>query len=224
MRRHACLPSAPTSAAVAAVTGSTLPMPSSCASRPPSSPSSLCALASSPSPLCCLALGARPPTNTATTLACMRLPLGGWATVQRARTRSCRWQIARSWKRRCASSSPNWHARQDSFAWLAGEVELRSWEDAHPGWWFPYRTSAGAFFQANTAVAELLLEGVLAALAPRGSEHVLDLYCGVGLFTVPVGQRVAADRGRRVQQHRRCVTLCTIWLLPACRDALSTRT
>ena len=62
---------------------------------------------------------------------------------------------------------------------------------SHQGGDYTYRTSPGAFFQANTAVAELLLDGVLAALAPHGSERVLDLYCGVGLFTVPVGQRVA---------------------------------
>jgi 23S rRNA (uracil1939-C5)-methyltransferase len=73
----------------------------------------------------------------------------------------------------------------------AGELELRSWGDVAEVAGFSYFTGEGAFFQANTAVAGLLVESVLAALAPRGSERVLDLYCGVGLFTVPVGQRVA---------------------------------
>ncbi len=82
-------------------------------------------------------------------------------------------------------------ARQEDSSPGSGEVELRSWASAIKVGDYTYRASPGAFFQANTAVAELLLEGVLAALAPRGSEHVLDLYCGVGLFTVPVGQRVA---------------------------------
>ncbi|MFN8466170.1 MAG: class I SAM-dependent RNA methyltransferase [Caldilineaceae bacterium] len=82
-------------------------------------------------------------------------------------------------------------AGQPSTSPLAGEVELRSWEEVITVGDFAYRTSEGAFFQANTAVAQLLVESVLAALAPRGGEHVLDLYCGVGLFTVPVGQRVA---------------------------------
>ena len=82
-------------------------------------------------------------------------------------------------------------AGQASISPFAGEVELRSWEEVIEVGGFAYRTSAGAFFQANTAVAGLLVESVLAALAPRGGEHVLDLYCGVGLFTVPVGQRVA---------------------------------
>jgi 23S rRNA (uracil1939-C5)-methyltransferase len=86
-------------------------------------------------------------------------------------------------------------ARQEDTVPVSGEVELRSWNGAVKVAGFIYRTSAGAFFQANTAVAELLLEGVLAALAPRSSEHVLDLYCGVGLFTLPVGQRVAQIMG-----------------------------
>ena len=82
-------------------------------------------------------------------------------------------------------------AHQAGTSPAAGEVELRSWGEAIKVGGFAYRTSAGAFFQANTAVAGLLVEGVQAALAPRGSEQVLDLYCGVGLFTVPVGQHVA---------------------------------
>ena len=84
MGRHVWSLPARTSAAAAAVTGSTLPMPSSCASRPRSSPSSLCGSASSPRPLCYLASEVRPLTNTAITLACTRLPLGGWATVPHA--------------------------------------------------------------------------------------------------------------------------------------------
>lgn len=80
--------------------------------------------------------------------------------------------------------------QQDAPSWT-GEVELRAWDEAIEVAGVTYRTSKGAFFQANTAVAGVLVESVLAALAPRGGEHVLDLYCGVGLFTVPVGQRVA---------------------------------
>ena len=72
-----------------------------------------------------------------------------------------------------------------------GELELRTWGDAITVAGFTYQTGEGAFFQANSAIAALLVEAVLGALAPSGSERVLDLYCGVGLFTVPVGQHVA---------------------------------
>ncbi len=69
------------------------------------------------------------------------------------------------------------------------EVELRSWDQAVAVGAVTYQVSPGAFFQANTAVASLLVDAVLAALALRGDEQVLDLYCGSGLFTVPIGQR-----------------------------------
>lgn len=47
----------------------------------------------------------------------------------------------------------------------------------------PFRVSAGAFFQVNTAQAEALVGLVLEALALTGGETVLDLYSGVGLFS-----------------------------------------
>ncbi len=47
----------------------------------------------------------------------------------------------------------------------------------------PFRVSAGAFFQVNTAQAEALVGLVLDALALKGGETVLDLYSGVGLFS-----------------------------------------
>lgn len=56
-----------------------------------------------------------------------------------------------------------------------------------------FRISAGSFFQVNTAVAELLVDEVLAALALRGGETVLDVYSGVGLFSAfiaPLAARV----------------------------------
>ncbi len=52
-----------------------------------------------------------------------------------------------------------------------------------------YRVSAGSFFQVNTGAAELLVELVAEALAPRGNETLLDLYCGVGLFGLALAER-----------------------------------
>jgi 23S rRNA (uracil1939-C5)-methyltransferase len=52
-----------------------------------------------------------------------------------------------------------------------------------------YRVSAGRFFQVNTAVAALLVERVLDWLAPSPDDTVLDAYCGVGLFTLPLAGR-----------------------------------
>ncbi len=69
------------------------------------------------------------------------------------------------------------------------EVELRSWNREIVVGAIRYLASPGAFFQANTAVASLLVDAVLAGLSLQGEEQVLDLYCGIGLFTVPIGQR-----------------------------------
>lgn len=47
----------------------------------------------------------------------------------------------------------------------------------------PFRISAGSFFQVNTAMAGPLVDEALAALALSSGETVLDVYCGVGLFS-----------------------------------------
>jgi 23S rRNA (uracil1939-C5)-methyltransferase len=52
-----------------------------------------------------------------------------------------------------------------------------------------YRISAPSFFQVNTRQAERVVEQVLDFLAVEKEETVLDAYCGVGLFTVPLAQR-----------------------------------
>ncbi len=55
----------------------------------------------------------------------------------------------------------------------------------------PFRVSAGAFFQVNLAQAERLIDLVLEALEPTPEDVVLDLFCGVGLFTAFLAPRVA---------------------------------
>lgn len=52
-----------------------------------------------------------------------------------------------------------------------------------------YRISAPSFFQVNTPQAGELVRLVLEYLDLRGGETVLDAYCGVGLFTVPLAER-----------------------------------
>lgn len=80
----------------------------------------------------------------------------------------------------------------------AGEIELRvpmqPIEVAGRAYTVPYP----AFFQANTQVAALLVDTVLAALDLRPGDAVLDLYCGVGLFTLPIAERAARVIGVEV--------------------------
>jgi 23S rRNA (uracil1939-C5)-methyltransferase len=55
-----------------------------------------------------------------------------------------------------------------------------------------YRFGAGCFFQINHALLEPLLR---AGLGDAAGETALDLYCGVGLFTLPLARRFARVRG-----------------------------
>jgi len=52
----------------------------------------------------------------------------------------------------------------------------------------PFRVSAGAFFQVHTAMADALVAHVL-TLAPEKMGTVLDVYCGVGLFSAFLAAR-----------------------------------
>lgn len=60
-----------------------------------------------------------------------------------------------------------------------------------------FRVSAKSFFQVNTGGAQTLVETVTDYLSPRPHQTLLDLYCGVGLFSLAlagqVGQVIAIE-------------------------------
>lgn len=51
------------------------------------------------------------------------------------------------------------------------------------------------FVQVNGAVNELLLARAIELLAPGVDDHVLDLFCGLGNFTLPLARRAALVHG-----------------------------
>ncbi len=53
-----------------------------------------------------------------------------------------------------------------------------------------FRVTAGVFWQVHVGAAAALLDAVLDAVAPRPGEHVVDLYAGAGLFSVPLAAAV----------------------------------
>ena len=55
----------------------------------------------------------------------------------------------------------------------------------------PFRVSAGSFFQVNTPLAEAMVQHVLAHLPNLSGATVLDLYCGVGLFSAFLADQAA---------------------------------
>lgn len=67
-----------------------------------------------------------------------------------------------------------------------------------------FRVTAGGFFQTNSDVAELLVDGVMERLNLQGNETILDLYAGVGLFTSFIAE--AADHVVSVESYPPAVT------------------
>ena len=55
------------------------------------------------------------------------------------------------------------------------------------------------FFQVNTETAEALLTVILEQLNLQGTETLLDAYCGIGTFTLPLAQKVRQAIGIEVQ-------------------------
>ena len=81
---------------------------------------------------------------------------------------------------------------------LAGEANLLESMDG-----LKFRLSATSFFQVNTAQATALV-GVLKSIRPwAAGEHVLELYCGVGTLSLPLGKLGLRLRG--VENHAAAV-------------------
>ncbi len=72
------------------------------------------------------------------------------------------------------------------------EVTLRVEADPIRVGAFDYTVSLDSFFQVNTAMAAHLVDAVMSALALQPGQRVLDLYAGVGLFTLPMAAQVGS--------------------------------
>ncbi len=59
---------------------------------------------------------------------------------------------------------------------------------------------ADTFFQINTEAAELLLQAIEAKLDLQGHEILVDAYCGIGTFTLPLAGRVRQAIGIELHQ------------------------
>jgi len=62
-----------------------------------------------------------------------------------------------------------------------------------------FQLRADTFFQVNTEAAEALLEVIVGELNLQGSEILVDAYCGIGTFTLPLAKQVKIAIGLEVQ-------------------------
>ena len=62
-----------------------------------------------------------------------------------------------------------------------------------------FQLGADTFFQVNTEAAEALLEVILGELNLQGTEILVDAYCGIGTFTLPLAKQVQTAIGLEVQ-------------------------
>ena len=62
-----------------------------------------------------------------------------------------------------------------------------------------FQLRADTFFQVNTEAAEALLEAMVNQLDLQGDEVLVDAYCGIGTFTLPLAKRVREAIGLEMQ-------------------------
>jgi len=77
---------------------------------------------------------------------------------------------------------------------LAGQAFLR---EEFAGLQFQLRPDT--FFQVNTEAAEALLHIIVEELQLQGHELLVDAYCGIGTFTLPLARRVGQAIGLELQ-------------------------
>ncbi|HIK27484.1 MAG: 23S rRNA (uracil(1939)-C(5))-methyltransferase RlmD [Oscillatoriaceae bacterium SKW80] len=62
-----------------------------------------------------------------------------------------------------------------------------------------FQLGADTFFQVNTEAAEALLQAIASQLNLQGNELLIDAYCGIGTFTLPLARQVRLAIGLEVQ-------------------------
>lgn len=82
--------------------------------------------------------------------------------------------------------------RKENIAALCGDAGLVTSIDDPP---LALHVGAGGFSQVNPEQNRQMVAAVITAAALTGQERVLDLYCGVGNFSLPLARRAAAVVG-----------------------------
>jgi tRNA/tmRNA/rRNA uracil-C5-methylase (TrmA/RlmC/RlmD family) len=76
------------------------------------------------------------------------------------------------------------HTEREAAVWWRGEARATDTWLMETTFLGPLSVPRGSFFQVNPAMADMLLRAVMDSLTAFAPRTVLDLYCGVGLFTL----------------------------------------
>jgi 23S rRNA (uracil1939-C5)-methyltransferase len=93
---------------------------------------------------------------------------------------------------RCGFAVALQAGRKATLATLSGSTRMTTAVDDPP---LALQVGAGGFAQVNPEQNRRLVDAVVAVAALTGGERVLDLYCGIGNFTLPLARRAAAALG-----------------------------
>lgn len=102
----------------------------------------------------------------------------------------------RRWLFECATTGKFTAAvqtgRKETIKAIAGDAVVSITVDTPP---LDLRVGAGGFSQVNPAQNRRMVEAVIAAADLSGQEKILDLFCGVGNFSLPLARRTATVIG-----------------------------
>jgi 23S rRNA (uracil1939-C5)-methyltransferase len=101
--------------------------------------------------------------------------------------------VAEDWLNFISASARQHHyalylqqGRKSALRQLAGPSDLQLWVDEPP---LILNYGPGGFAQVNSEQNRRLVQAVVDAAALQGSEEVLELYCGMGNFSLPLARR-----------------------------------
>ncbi len=102
-----------------------------------------------------------------------------------------RWEaLAQQWMRACPALIGVIHRTRNTIKRVRGRTDLEQVIDG-----VRWHVSAGSFFQVNAAQTARLIERVRTLLAVQPGERILDLFCGVGTFALPLRMQGAQVTG-----------------------------
>ena len=112
------------------------------------------------------------------------------------------------------TAEPTADGQKRTFRWTAHDGALDSGSDAwrqithlteRLGSFGDFRVPKASFFQVNIDMAPKLAERVLTLLKETGSQQLLELYCGVGVFSILAAKAIPGLTARAVELDKAAV-------------------